>query len=104
VRLARFGPARFVVAYIAAMAVLGSLATGVLLLGSRKLPVHPIRARPIRAHPAPAAPRGEATLAGVGFAVELEGAARVPLSFLANDAFQAPSLVDDGLPGVLALA
>jgi hypothetical protein len=48
--------------------------------------------------------RGEATLAGVGFAVELEGAARVPLSFVANDAFQAPSLVDDGLPGVLALA
>jgi hypothetical protein len=48
--------------------------------------------------------RGEATLAGVAFAVELEGAARVPLSFVANDAFQRPSLVDDGLPGVLALA
>jgi hypothetical protein len=48
--------------------------------------------------------RGEAALAGLGFAVELEGAARVPLSFLANDAFQRSSLVDDGVVGVLALA
>jgi hypothetical protein len=53
--------------------------------------------------------RGEATLAGVGFAVGLEGESRVRpirarLRFVPNDAFQPPSLVDDDLPGVLALA
>jgi hypothetical protein len=48
--------------------------------------------------------RGGGMLAGVSFAVELEGEARGPLSFMANDAVQRPSLVDDGLPGFLALA
>jgi hypothetical protein len=53
--------------------------------------------------------RSEAALAGVGFAVGFEGASRVRptrarLRFLPNDAFQPPSLVDDGVPGALALA
>jgi hypothetical protein len=53
--------------------------------------------------------RSEAVLAGLGFAVGLEGEDRARpiqarLRFVPNDAFQAPSLVDDGLPGVLALA
>jgi hypothetical protein len=48
--------------------------------------------------------RSEAALAGMGFAVGFEGEARVRLRFVANEAFQAPSLVDDGVPGVLALA
>jgi hypothetical protein len=53
--------------------------------------------------------RSEAVLAGLGFAVGLEGEDRARpiqarLRFVPNDAFQRPSLVDDGLPGVLALA
>jgi hypothetical protein len=48
--------------------------------------------------------RQDVNLAGLAFAVGLEGEGRVRLRFVPNDAFQAPSLVDDGLPGVLALA
>jgi YVTN family beta-propeller protein len=48
--------------------------------------------------------RSDAMLAGAALAVGLEGESRTRLRFVPNDAFQAPSLVDDGVPGVLALA